>query len=135
MKLLVASIAVVFSIIPGASPDLTPGPARIQVTGALAAQHGPTRIYNLYNRPAYTDRIGQGFLTCYPAGPRWRECAMSLRLERGQVVSRAVVAAASSFRQFAVTGGTGLYANVGGQMTVQPLGDGVVLILVDLTAF
>lgn len=120
-----------------ASTTIDPGPSRIRLSAVLAGELRsplPSRTYALYNRPAYPDRLGTGVSTCIPAALGWLDCSYLLRLSRGTIVARALVPEAATFRLLAIVGGTGYYSNVGGEMTVQPLGNGQ-LILVNLLGF
>lgn len=134
MKLL-ATIGAALAVLVPSSSALEPGPWKINLTGNLIARDVDTRVYALFNKPSYPGRLGTGFLVCHTIGRDFNDCAFLLRLGRGQLISRGVVPGSTSFRVLAITGGTGLYANVGGQLIMQPLGRDVVLILADLTAF
>jgi hypothetical protein len=129
-------LAIALLAVPAAG--MPPGPSRIRATAALLSQqaaHGTVvAVYALHNRPAYPGRIGTAFVRCQPAGGGYLECAETLVLRRGEILAFGVVSAAAGFRQLAVVGGSGYYANAGGEMTVQPLGGGQ-LILVDLEGF
>lgn len=134
MKLIAAAAVLLVALVPS-SRALDPGPWKINLTGNVVQRDVDTKVYALFNKPAYKERLGTGFLVCHTVGVDFNDCSFMLRLGRGQIISRGIVSAASQFRALAVTGGTGLYSNVGGQLLVQPLGPQVVLILVDLTAF
>jgi hypothetical protein len=134
MKTIAAIGAMILILVP-TSAALTPGPWRIRLTGNEIDRPGANHVYALYNKPTYRGRLGTGFLVCLPINRTFDDCTAFLRLGRGQIIARGVVPSASSFRVLAVGGGTGLYFNVGGQLLIQPLGDGVILILVDLVAF
>jgi hypothetical protein len=128
------ALAMLLILVPS-SAALTPGPWKIKLTGNEIDRPGANHVYALYNRPTYSDRLGTGFLVCLPVNRDFDDCTAFLRLSRGQIIARGVVSSASQFRVLAVGGGTGLYANVGGELLMQPLGKGVILFLVDLTAF
>jgi hypothetical protein len=127
------ALALAALFIPSAS-GLTPGPARIRLTATRIHSENNYDTYALYNRPAFPDRLGTAFVFCTPALRGYTDCREILRLGRGQIVARGVVPSASAFRVLAVLGGTGYYANAGGELIVQPLG-GAQLILVTLQAF
>lgn len=138
MKTLAALAAAATLLIP-AGGKLEPGPWTIKITGTLVSTmrlspNRQARTYALYNRPTYQSRIGLGFVICYEISNGYTDCQETLRLTRGIIVARGVSPSASALRTLAVVGGTGLYANVGGQMIVQPL-DSSQLILIDLQAF
>jgi len=115
---------------------LQPGPSKIKLTGTVVeTMNKYQRIYSLWNKPTYQQRLGTGFQLCVPFGDQYTDCYLTLRLGRGQIVARGVSPTVSGFRQLAVVGGTGYYENVGGEVTMQSLGPATVLILVDLRAF
>lgn len=138
MKYVVVLIlAVIIVLSATAATTIQPGPARIQLTSVLLERKeaaGVSRAYALYNRPAYPNRIGTGVQRCLSVSKGWLDCTYMLRLSHGVIVARALVPSAASFRLLAVLGGSGLYSNVGGEMTVQPLGNGQ-LIIVNLLGF
>jgi hypothetical protein len=71
----------------------------------------------LYNKGVTPRAIGHGEVVCTFTGRRSRVCTGTYFLPRGKIV----VAGALVFRQFyefAVLGGTGLYTNVQGSLTV-----------------
>jgi hypothetical protein len=135
MKIAAITALAMLAILVPTSAALTPGPWKIRLTGDEVDRPGANHVYALYNRPTYNERLGTGFLVCLPVNRDFNDCTAFLRLSRGQIIARGVVPSASSFRLLAVSGGTGLYANVGGQLLMQPLGDGVILFLADLIAF
>jgi hypothetical protein len=129
-----AGVIAAFLVIVPVSSGLEPGPWKINLTATPLESSFGAKTYALWNRPTYPDRIGTAFVHCEPVAEKFVECFETLRLGRGQISAHAVVPATSTFKLLGVTGGTGLYANTGGQMTVQQLGTGQ-LILVDLLAF
>jgi hypothetical protein len=133
MKLAIVSTVMLFLV--SSAHALQPGPARIKITAQLTRSTEVGQVYALYNRPAYRNRLGSAFVRCIKLPVRWLDCYETLRLSRGTIVARGVVSASSRFRSLAIVGGTGYYANVGGEMIVQPLGRNFQLILVDLQAF
>lgn len=71
----------------------------------------------LYNKGITSRAIGHGEVVCTFTGRRSRVCSGTYFLPRGKII----VAGALVFRQFyefAVLGGTGLYNNVQGSLTV-----------------
>jgi hypothetical protein len=127
--------AAIFALLLPSAAAVPPGVAKIKLTGVVISENRYQRIYSLWNKPAYQQKLGTGFQTCVPVGEDFTDCYMTLRLGRGQIVTRGVSPTVSSFRQLAVVGGTGYYSNVGGQMTIQGLGPQTILLLLDLTAF
>lgn len=134
MKFLVVAFAAVVLVLSAtAATTLDQGPARIRLTATLVEQNftsaGRSRTYALFNRPAYPDRLGTAVATCVEVSRGWLDCSYLLRLSRGTIVARSLVPSAAAFRLLAIVGGTGFYANVGGEMTAQPVGDGQLLIV------
>ena len=127
----VAALVVVLSA--GAVPTLEPGPARIRLTGVQVEHRltaaGHARTFALHNRPAYPDRLGIAVVTCNGVARGWVDCTYLLRLSRGSIIARGLVPAAAGFRLLAIVGGTGFYANSGGEMTAQPLGRGQLMLI------
>ena len=75
----------------------------------------------LYNKGVTPKAIGHAEIVCTFTGTRSRVCNGTYFLPRGKIV----VAGALVFRQFyelAVLGGTGLYNNVQGSLTVTAIG-------------
>jgi hypothetical protein len=136
MTKLLASLVASFVLFIPSGQQIEPGPYRIRLSATLTEAMGTNRTYALWNRPAYRNQLGTAFVSCEPIGTGWIDCVETFRLSRGEIVARGVVPSAALFRVLAVTGGTGLYANVGGDLTIQPAGGGpVLLILIDLIAF
>lgn len=142
MSAAVAGVAAVLGLTakPQAVPSIVPGPARVRVTAELREQrrlgsYTTAKTYALFNRPAYTDRIGTGVLTCTRTSLAWSSCRVYLQLSRGQIVGGALVPAAATFLNLAVAGGTGYYSNTGGTLSMQPLDSRHMLVLVVLEAF
>jgi len=135
MKIAALATVMLVAFLPTASA-LQPGPAKIKLTGTVVETVNQyQRVYSLWNKPTYQQRLGTGFQICLPFGDQYTDCYLTLRLGRGQIVARGVSPTVSGFRQLAVVGGTGYYENVGGEVTMQSLGPATVLILVDLRAF
>lgn len=134
----VAVAAAVLALTATAATTLEPGPARIRLTAQQIEQRlthtGIARTYALYNRPAYPDRLGTAVSICVRVAHGWFDCSYLLRLSRGTIITRSLVPSAAAFRLLAIVGGTGYYANVGGEMTAQPVGDGQ-LFLINLHGF
>jgi hypothetical protein len=134
VKFIAGIIAGLLLVVPAGSA-LAPGAWKITLQANVIEQRGDVKVYALYNKPTYPRRIGTAFITCNRVSRDFTDCLLTLRLGRGQVLARGIVPASSSFRQLGVVGGTGIYSNTGGQMSMQPLGESVVLVLVDLLAY
>lgn len=131
MRIAAAIVAVVVvALVAGGAGAIAPGEARIRLT---AEQTAPN-TYALYNRPAYPDRIGTAVRTCDTVSRGWVDCSFLLRLGRGTIIARGLNPTAAPYQVLAVVGGTGYYANTGGEMTSQPVGTGQLLI-VNLIAY
>jgi hypothetical protein len=94
------------------------GYQRVDV-GRPGASAGDVEIItqSLYNRRVTTKSIGHADLVCTFVGPRARSCRGTYFLPRGKLV----VGGSLRFRQFyelAVLGGTGVYNNARGTLTV-----------------
>jgi hypothetical protein len=130
--------AVALALVVAGAHALTPGDARIRITGARieTREFGAftMRTYALYNRPAYPGRLGTATVSCLEVAGGMLDCSELLRLSRGTIITRGYVPKAAAYRVLAVVGGTGLYDNVGGEMTTQPLGGGQ-LLLINLIAY
>jgi hypothetical protein len=125
MKLLVAVSFMAVIVTTGAN-GLPPGPARLslqtkQIATRQLGAFSIAKTYALYNRPAYRQRVGTAVLICAYAVPGWRTCKEYLRLGRGTIIADGLTPASSSFYNLAVVGGTGIYSNTGGTITLQPI--------------
>jgi len=116
-----------------ASPELK-GPGTIRITDRQLAIHeidvgvrgrspGDVEItrWSLYNTRITPKPIGHAELVCTFTGGNSRSCTGTYALPRGKLV----VSGQMLYRQFfqlAVVGGTGLYDNVRGTLTVTALG-------------
>jgi hypothetical protein len=130
-----ASSAAVFAIsnVLASSSEL-PRPGVIPITGTLTSRlhldlglRGPSAgdldISRdlLYNRRVTSKPIGHSEMVCTATGTRSHDCSGTFFLPKGRIV----VAGPMSFPEFyemAVVGGTGLYDNVRGTLTVTELG-------------
>jgi hypothetical protein len=124
-----ASVALLAGDATLGSPALT-SPGTIRVTTLVVKQQyvdrGPRRRgpgdvlvtrQLLYNRGIKTKAIGHSDSVCTYTSSYSRQCSATYTLPRGKIV----VMGAINFRQFhelAVIGGTGLYDNVRGSLTV-----------------
>lgn len=126
------TLALAASLFPALAAQAVPKDrATIRLTGTLLQDRvtflGPAHTYALYNRPAYENQLGFAFLRCVTMSKGWLDCHETVRLQRGTIVAEAVVPEAAGYRTLAVTGGTGIYRSVGGEMIVQQIGDGQAL--------
>ena len=107
--------------------QLQPGVNYIRITSQVITKDKKGTIkyaaYALYNKPTYIHSIGNGVSRCNNIGnrrtlPRGTQvCNYIFRFPLGQIVTAGVVTSPVYFK-LAVTGGTGLYANIGGQVQV-----------------
>ncbi len=121
MKPLAAALAAsVALLVPGAGA-LTPGPGQVRLTGKVEAveraARSTTTTYGLYSA-SYRGRIGTEVLVCGSRGDSWRVCLDFIRTPRGTLVAQGIVPVSSRFTVLGVLGGTGIYANVGGELTL-----------------
>lgn len=145
MKALVAAatVALVFfvpTLVGYAYRDIAPGPARITVTAnpigkAVTVGGTTTREYALFNRPDYPNRLGTMVSTCRAAEPLWSVCRVFIWLSRGIIICEGIFPQVANFKIYAITGGTGYYANIGGTLTLQPLAGQVLLATAKILAF
>jgi hypothetical protein len=117
---------------------LQPGPATIKATTEIVAvgKAGAvtTRTYRIYNRPSFHDAIGTAVLTCVKLAAGAIACHEYFRFRQGQIVTEGLVAG-TVFYRLAVVGGTGVYDNAGGTLTVQQLTGRTQQVVFDLNAF
>jgi hypothetical protein len=131
--LVAALVAVVTAVAVARSGGATTGPSQIRITDVQVEYRqvlsgGQGRIgdmevirQRLYN-PSISERpIGRGYLLCTFVNDRSRQCTATYLLPRGKIV---VAGALDSrlFYELAVTGGTGLYDNARGTLTVTSTG-------------
>lgn len=119
---------------------LPPGASRISLQYALAVTKrlstvSITREYGLFNRPAYTGRIGTAVVIRTRVSETLQTCRAYIRLGRGTLVADALVSSSASFLNLAVLGGTGIYSNVMGTIAFQPISARAGIILATLEAF
>jgi hypothetical protein len=133
--LVVASVAVAGGVAVSAASDaeaLTyPGVVRVTAveswhtrvaSGSVRTAAGTVEVarLRLFNTRITPRPIGRAELTCVSTGTGSRSCTMVAALPRGQIVAGGVIAS-KLFFQLAVYGGTGLYNNVRGTLTVTSL--------------
>lgn len=127
--------ALVFAVLATTASPLVPGAYSIRLTASMFRHTDKAEVYSLWNKPAYTDRLGTGFISCTVISPKFKDCAVALRLTRGQIVGHAVLPRIATFRTFAVTGGTGLYANVGGIVTFATVNEQTANVFAEVQAY
>jgi hypothetical protein len=124
--LLVAALAV-----PGAQALDRPG--TVQVTnretrhahvdqGADGTSVGDLDVYTslIYNKRITPRAIGRETMLCTTVGASSQSCSATIILPRGQIVAQGVIGTRLIY-QLAVVGGTGLYNNVRGAVTITSL--------------
>jgi hypothetical protein len=117
-----------------ASSGELPHPGVIRITGKLIARahidrgrHGQSAgdidiaRELLYNRRVTTRAIGHAELVCIATGSHSSTCTGTFFLPKGKIVVQGPQAFPEFF-EMAVAGGTGLYDNVRGTLTVTELG-------------
>jgi hypothetical protein len=117
--------------LPGAQALDRPGEVRItdselrhvHVDGGLAgASVGDLDVYGLrlFNKRIRTKAIGSGTMSCTAVGGSGQSCTATYFLPKGQIVTQGVITSRLIY-ELAVVGGTGLYSNVRGTLTVTSL--------------
>lgn len=107
-------------------------PGIIRITATITKTTGPIPPYigsttieiaNLYNRPKYQGRIGTEIMACTYSGDSQKRflCRGSFSLARGKI-QVAGTRRGRSYYVLAVTGGTGFYAGVTGQLVGAKIG-------------
>jgi hypothetical protein len=127
-----AAAGVLLSLAAPASGLDTPG--TIKITDRLVEHihvHGPSKQTNagsldfyrqqLYNKGITPMPIGHSDLTCVNTGTGSSNCTGTYFLPEGKIMVGGVIAS-RLFYQVAVVGGTGVYDNVNGTLTVTYLG-------------
>jgi hypothetical protein len=110
------------------------GPGTIKVTDRLVRHihvHGPSKKTNagdldfyrqqIYNKGITPRPIGHSDITCMNTGTGSSNCTGTYFLPEGKIMVGGVIAS-TLFYQLAVLGGTGIYDNVNGTLTVTYLG-------------
>jgi hypothetical protein len=90
--------------------------------GAKGAGVGDLDVYNLllYNKRITPRSIGRGTMVCTAVGKSGQHCSATYVLPKGQIVVEGVITSRLIYAM-AVVGGTGLYDNVRGTLTVTSL--------------
>jgi hypothetical protein len=110
------------------------GPGTIQITdrgtshsyvdiGEKGRGVGDVDIYRmqLYNTRITKKAIGHAEMSCLSIGSGKQNCSATYSLPRGDLVAEGVIQTRLIY-ELAVVGGTGLYSNVRGALTVTSLG-------------
>jgi len=84
--------------------------------------------YLLYNKRITQKAIGHSEIVCTNTGNRTSNCSGTYFLPRGRIVAGGIIASRLIY-ELAVVGGTGIYDNVRGTLTVTSLGKGEELLL------
>ena len=116
--------------------DALPRPGMIRITDheikrtkVDVGQHGLSAgdldvgRYLLYNKRITPKAIGHSELLCTNTGNRTSSCSGTYFLPQGRIVVSGIIASRLIY-ELAVVGGTGLYDNVRGTLTVTSLGKG-----------
>ena len=117
--------------LPGAQALDRPGTVRITDSelrhvhvdgGVTGASVGDLDIYGLrlYNKRIRTRAIGSATMSCTATGGSGQSCTATYFLPKGQIVTQGVITSRLIY-ELAVVGGTGLYSNVRGTLTVTSL--------------
>jgi hypothetical protein len=90
--------------------------------GKSGRSTGDLDVYslNLFNKRITSKAIGHGKLTCTAVGTIGQSCTGAYLLPQGEIVVQGVITSRLIY-QLAVVGGTGLYNNVRGTLTVTSL--------------
>lgn len=130
----IAACVLALGFSPSAS-SIPPGTYKVNLQAVRIHSDADVTIYALYNRPTYPQRLGTAFSQCHTLSAKYADCYISLLLTRGQIAGRSVVPRNALYRSFAIAGGTGFYANIGGEMSVVPVGKSVFLITAVVQGF
>jgi Allene oxide cyclase barrel like domain len=90
--------------------------------GKQGASVGDLDVYTslIYNRRITPRSIGRATMTCTGVGVTGQSCTATYVLPKGEIVVQGVIGSRLIY-QLAVVGGTGLYDNVRGSLTVTSL--------------
>jgi hypothetical protein len=125
------AVLVAMIALPGARALERPGAIRITDAetshihvdlGKSGKSSGDLDIYSmlLFNKRITTKAIGRGKLTCTAVGITGQSCTGAYFLPQGEIVAQGVITSRLIY-ELAVIGGTGLYNNVRGALTVTSL--------------
>jgi hypothetical protein len=118
-------------VLPGARALDKPGTVTITGTeanhshldmGKRGTTIGDVDVYNLllYNKRITPKAIGRGEMICTRVGTKRQSCTASFALPQGQIAVQGVISSRLIY-DLAIVGGTGLYNNVRGSLTVTSL--------------
>jgi hypothetical protein len=118
-------------VLPGAQALDRPGTGRItdyvlrhvHVDGGVTGTSvGDLDIYGmrLFNKRIRAKAIGSATMSCTAIGGSGQSCTATYFLPKGQIVTQGVIASRLIY-ELAVVGGTGLYSNARGSLTVTSL--------------
>jgi len=127
----VGAMLVAMLALPGAQALERPGTVRITDAetshvhidmGKAGKSAGDLDVYSqaLYNKRITTKAIGHGKMTCTAVGTTGQSCTAAYFLPQGEIVVQGVITSRLIY-ELAVIGGTGLYNNVRGSLTVTSL--------------
>jgi len=90
--------------------------------GPAGKSIGDLDVYTvlLYNKRIRAKAIGRATMTCIAVGPTGQSCRATYFLPKGAIVTQGVITSRLIY-ELAVVGGTGLYSNVQGTLTVTSL--------------
>lgn len=107
--------------------EINPGTAHIRITSQVITRDKTGRIRvsasSLYNKHISPNAIGNSITRCIQTGPRrtlplgTQYCSTAFRFPLGQIITAGIVTSPVYYKM-AVLGGTGTYANVGGEVRV-----------------
>ncbi len=90
--------------------------------GSRGVGPGDLDVYTvkLYNKRIRVKAIGRGTMTCTSVGGTGKHCSAAYVLPQGEIVAQGMISSRLIY-ELAVVGGTGLYSNVRGTLTVTSL--------------
>jgi hypothetical protein len=121
------AVGILVAAISGSSAPSLPGPGFVRVTATAIRQQRSfgdrTTVSLIYNKRIVQHSIGNAILSCDyvgrggPLGSGTQLCEAVYSMPHGKILASGVVKL-RSFYILGVTGGTGLYSNVGGEVVV-----------------
>ncbi len=131
MRLLLATLAALLALAAPAVASaptrvtIQPGPSSVRITDLLIEKHSVNhgaalvRTFLLYNKAITKHSIGHSVLFCTHLGKGGvlgsgqDYCREQFTLARGTLLAEGIISTNQVFYDLAITGGTGIYANVG----------------------